>query len=142
MSRIQQIMGNGIPCLHRTWRRHTAFWTNLIIHQFKCYLRIKALVALQILCSTQHAARPTGKSCSSPSVRTFSRQHHPPFNRLSVSFAIFWMSDDTILRKSDLFECVVTGILDGFRVVGSSSYPLLDWLLVPLLGLSMLSMRR
>jgi hypothetical protein len=41
------------------------------------------------------------------------------------------MSDDIVLENSDLFRWGVNGFLNGFWVVGSSSYPLLDWLLVP-----------
>ncbi|CAI9286101.1 unnamed protein product [Lactuca saligna] len=41
------------------------------------------------------------------------------------------MSDDKILEKSALFQRFNMGHLKDIQVVGSASYPLLDWLLVP-----------
>lgn len=41
------------------------------------------------------------------------------------------MPDDRVLENSILYQRGVKGLLDGVWVVGSSGYPLLDWLLVP-----------
>uniref|UniRef100_A0A0D6QUA4 DDE Tnp4 domain-containing protein n=1 Tax=Araucaria cunninghamii TaxID=56994 RepID=A0A0D6QUA4_ARACU len=41
------------------------------------------------------------------------------------------MPDDRVLENSILYQRGINGLLDGVWVVGSSGYPLLDWLLVP-----------
>lgn len=41
------------------------------------------------------------------------------------------MTDDVVLENSDLYKLGMNGFFNGGWVVGSSAYPLLDWLLVP-----------
>ncbi|XP_009762262.1 protein ANTAGONIST OF LIKE HETEROCHROMATIN PROTEIN 1-like [Nicotiana sylvestris] len=41
------------------------------------------------------------------------------------------MTDDQVLEKSALFERANRGLLNDLWVVGSSGFPLLDWILVP-----------
>ncbi|XP_009622723.3 protein ALP1-like [Nicotiana tomentosiformis] len=41
------------------------------------------------------------------------------------------MPDDQVLEKSALFQRANTGLLNGVWIVGSSGYPLMDWVLVP-----------
>lgn len=41
------------------------------------------------------------------------------------------MPDDQVLEKSALFQRANGGLLKGVWIVGGSSYPLLDWVLVP-----------
>ncbi|KAK4366241.1 hypothetical protein RND71_014121 [Anisodus tanguticus] len=41
------------------------------------------------------------------------------------------MLDDQVLEKSALFQRANTGLLNGVWIVGSSGYPLMDWVLVP-----------
>ncbi|XP_028790991.1 protein ALP1-like [Neltuma alba] len=41
------------------------------------------------------------------------------------------MSDDEVLQKSALYEKANGGLLNGMWIVGSSGYPLMDWVLVP-----------
>ncbi|XP_057424600.1 protein ANTAGONIST OF LIKE HETEROCHROMATIN PROTEIN 1-like [Lotus japonicus] len=41
------------------------------------------------------------------------------------------MSDDRVLEKSALFQRANGGLLKGMWIVGSSGYPLMDWVLVP-----------
>ncbi|KAL4334332.1 hypothetical protein GQ457_07G045250 [Hibiscus cannabinus] len=41
------------------------------------------------------------------------------------------MNDDQVLEKSALFQRANGGLLKGVWIVGSSGYPLMDWVLVP-----------
>ncbi|TMW83504.1 hypothetical protein EJD97_001518 [Solanum chilense] len=41
------------------------------------------------------------------------------------------MPDDQVLEKSALFQRANTGLLNNVWIVGSSGYPLMDWVLVP-----------
>nr|GLL17229.1 uncharacterized protein LOC109185018 [Ipomoea trifida] len=41
------------------------------------------------------------------------------------------MPDDQVLEKSALFQRANGGLLNGVWIVGSSGYPLMDWVLVP-----------
>lgn len=41
------------------------------------------------------------------------------------------MPDEQILEKSALYQRAMGGLLRGMWIVGSSSYPLMDWILVP-----------
>ncbi|XP_068635450.1 protein ALP1-like [Aristolochia californica] len=41
------------------------------------------------------------------------------------------MPDDQILEKSALYQRAEGGLLNGMWIVGSSGYPLMDWVLVP-----------
>lgn len=41
------------------------------------------------------------------------------------------MPDDQILEKSALYQRATGGLLNGVWIVGSSGYPLMDWILVP-----------
>ncbi|XP_077245337.1 nuclease [Tasmannia lanceolata] len=41
------------------------------------------------------------------------------------------MSDDKVLEKSALYQRANSGLLNGVWIVGSSGYPLMDWVLVP-----------
>ncbi|KAJ8627034.1 hypothetical protein MRB53_020341 [Persea americana] len=41
------------------------------------------------------------------------------------------MPDDQILEKSALYQRAMGGLLNGVWIVGSSGYPLMDWILVP-----------
>ncbi|XP_022750070.1 protein ALP1-like [Durio zibethinus] len=41
------------------------------------------------------------------------------------------MNDDQVLEKSALYQRAKEGLLKGVWVVGSSGYPLMDWVLVP-----------
>ncbi|KAJ4959288.1 hypothetical protein NE237_026399 [Protea cynaroides] len=41
------------------------------------------------------------------------------------------LSDDKVLEKSALYQRAIGGLLEGVWIVGSSGYPLMDWVLVP-----------
>jgi hypothetical protein len=41
------------------------------------------------------------------------------------------MPDDQVLEKSALHQRASGGLLKGVRIVGSTGYPLMDWVLVP-----------
>ncbi|CAL5350456.1 unnamed protein product [Camellia sinensis] len=41
------------------------------------------------------------------------------------------MPDDQVLEKSALYQRAIGGLLKGVWIVGSSGYPLMDWVLVP-----------
>ncbi|XP_058084993.1 protein ALP1-like [Magnolia sinica] len=41
------------------------------------------------------------------------------------------MPDDQVLEKSALYQRAMGGLLNGIWIVGSSGYPLMDWILVP-----------
>ncbi|XP_004498846.1 protein ALP1-like [Cicer arietinum] len=55
-------------------------------------------------------------------------------NGVFTDVCIGWpgsMPDDQVLEKSALFQRANGGLLKGVWIVGSSSYPLMDWVLVP-----------
>lgn len=55
-------------------------------------------------------------------------------NGVFTDVCIGWpgsMPDDQVLEKSALYQRANGGLLNGVRIVGSSGYPLMDWVLVP-----------